>query len=359
MESMKQHNFNAGPSYINKEVLENAAKAIIDLNGTGLSLLSISHRTKDFEDVLNEAKALLCELINIPDNYKIIFVGGGASTQFFHIAANFLKGKAGYVNTGVWSKKAIKEAKFYGEVTVLASSEDKNFTYIPKGYEIPSDLDYLHITSNNTIYGTAIHTDLDSPVPVIADMSSDILSREIDITKYGMIYGGAQKNLGPAGVAFAIIREDLLANVVRELPSMVNYNSMVDSNSMYNTPPVFPIYVIYETLKWVKRMGGVKAISALNEEKASMLYSEIERNSIFKGTAAVEDRSIMNICFVMNDGYEDLAPEFLEFTKSRGMVGVKGHRLVGGFRASCYNALPKESVEALIAVMQEFETLKK
>ncbi len=359
MKSMKQHNFNAGPSIINEKVLENAAKAIIDLNGSGLSLLSISHRTKDFEDVINEAQALLKELINIPDNYKIIFVGGGASTQFYHIAANFLKGKAGYVNTGVWSKKAIKEAKYYGDIVTLATSDDKNFTYIPKGFEIPSDLDYLHITSNNTIYGTAYHTDIDSPVPLIADMSSDILSREIDITKYAMIYGGAQKNLGPAGAAFVIIRDDMLANVVRELPSMVNYNNMVDSNSMYNTPPVFPIYVINETLKWIKSLGGVKALNELNREKAAILYAEIERNPLFKGTAAVEDRSIMNICFVMNDGYEDLAPEFLEFAKSRGMVGVKGHRLVGGFRASCYNALPKESVEALIAVMQEFETLKK
>ncbi|MFI3285709.1 MAG: 3-phosphoserine/phosphohydroxythreonine transaminase [Rikenellaceae bacterium] len=356
---MKKHNFNAGPSILPEVVLENAAKAIIDLNGSGLSLLSISHRTPDFENVLNEAKALLCELINIPENYKIIFVGGGASTQFYQIAANFLKKKAGYVNTGVWSKKAIKEAKLYGEVAVLASSDDKNFTYIPKGYEIPSDLDYLHITSNNTIYGTAYHTDIDSPVPLIADMSSDIMSREIDITKYAMIYGGAQKNLGPAGVAFVIIRDDLLAGIERELPTIVNYNTQVDNNSMFNTPPVFPIYVINETLKWIKSLGGVKAINALNKEKATMLYAEIDRNPLFKGTAVVEDRSIMNICFVMNDGYEELAPEFMEFAKSRGMVGIKGHRLVGGFRASCYNALPKESVEALVAVMQEFETMKK
>ncbi len=355
---MKKHNFNAGPSILPEVVLENAAKAIIDLNGSGLSLLSISHRTPDFENVLNQAKDLLTELINIPENYKIIFVGGGASTQFYQIAANFLKNKAGYVNTGVWSKKAIKEAKLYGEVKVLASSDDKNFTYIPKGYEIPSDLDYLHITSNNTIYGTAYHTDIDSPVPLIADMSSDILSREIDITKYAMIYGGAQKNLGPAGVAFVIIRDDLLANIERELPTIVNYNTQVDNNSMFNTPPVFPIYVINETLKWIKDLGGVAAMNAINKEKAAMLYAEIERNPLFKGTAAVEDRSIMNICFVMNDGYEELAPEFLEFSKSRGMVGIKGHRLVGGFRASCYNALPKESVEALIAVMQEFETMK-
>ncbi|MFR9523273.1 MAG: 3-phosphoserine/phosphohydroxythreonine transaminase [Rikenellaceae bacterium] len=355
---MKQHNFNAGPAFIREEILENAAKAIIDLNGTGLSLLSISHRTKDFEDVLNEAQSLFRELVNIPDNYKIIFVGGGASTQFYHIAANFLNNKAGYINTGVWSKKAIKEAKLYGETITLASSDDKNFTYIPKNVEIPTDLDYLHITSNNTIYGTAYHTDIDSPVPLIADMSSDFLSREIDITKYAMIYGGAQKNLGAAGVTFAIIRDDLLSSVTRTLPSMVNYNNMVESNSMYNTPPVLPIYVLNETLKWIKAEGGVKAINKLNCEKADMLYAEIERNPLFKGTAAKEDRSLMNICFVMNDGHEELAAEFLDFAKSRGMVGIKGHRLVGGFRASCYNALHKESVEALIAVMQEFEKLK-
>ncbi len=356
---MKKHNFNAGPSVLPQEVLEQAAKAIIDLNGSGLSLISISHRTKDFEDVLAEAKSLLKELLNIPDNYKIIFVGGGASTLFFNIPANFLNTKAGYINTGVWSKKAIKEAKFYGDVVELATSADKNFTYIPKNVEIPADLDYLHITSNNTIYGTEYHTDIDSPVPMIADMSSDILSREIDVTKYAMIYGGAQKNMGPAGVAFAIIREDLLAKVTRTLPSMVNLNTHADNDSMYNTPPVFAIYTLNEVLKWVKSIGGVKEVARRNAEKATMLYSEIERNPLFVGTAEVEDRSKMNICFVMSEGNEALAPEFLEFAKSRGMVGVKGHRLVGGFRASCYNSLPKESVEALIACMQEFEQLHK
>ncbi|MFI3259489.1 MAG: 3-phosphoserine/phosphohydroxythreonine transaminase [Rikenellaceae bacterium] len=356
---MKKHNFNAGPSILPQEVLENAAKAIIDLNGSGLSLLSISHRTKDFEDVLAEAKALLTELLNIPDNYKIVLLGGGASTQFFNIPANFLNSKAGYINTGVWSKKAIKEAKLYGEVVELASSADKNFTYIPKGVEIPSDLDYVHITSNNTIYGTEYHTDIDSSVPLIADMSSDILSREVDVAKYAMIYGGAQKNLGPAGVAFVIIRDDMVGKVERELPSMVNYKTHVDNDSMYNTPPVFAIYVLNEVLKWVKAIGGVKEINRRNVEKATMLYSEIERNSLFVGTAEVEDRSNMNICFVMSEGNEALAAEFMEFSKSKGMVGIKGHRLVGGFRASCYNALPKESVEALIACMQEFEAMHK
>ncbi len=356
---MKKHNFNAGPSILPQEVLEKAAQAIVDLNGSGLSLLSISHRTKDFEDVLAEAKATFTELLNIPENYKIIFLGGGASTQFFNIPANFLNKKAGYINTGVWAKKAIKEAKLYGEVVELATSADKNFTYIPKGVTIPSDLDYVHITSNNTIYGTEYHADLNTSVPVIADMSSDILSRDIDITKYAMIYGGAQKNLGPAGVAFVIIREDLLESVERELPSMVNYNTHVSNDSMFNTPPVFAIYIVNEVLKWVKSIGGVKEMSRRCAEKADLLYSEIERNSMFVGTALKEDRSNTNICFVMSEGNEEKAPEFMEFAKSKGMVGIKGHRLVGGFRASCYNALPRESVEALVACMQEFESMNK
>ncbi len=356
---MKKYNFNAGPSILPDVALEAAAKAIIDFDGTGLSLLSISHRTKEFEGVLEEAKSLFKELLNIPDNYSIYFVGGGASTQFFHIPANFLKTKAGYVNTGVWSKKAIKEAKYYGEVEIIASSEDRNFTYIPKGFDIPSDIDYLYICSNNTIYGTEYKTDLDSPVPLIADMSSDILSRPVDVSKYAMIYGGAQKNLAPAGVTFVIIRNDMLERVVRPLPTMVNVNTHVANNSMFNTPPVFPIYVMRETLKWMKSIGGMEEMYRRNKEKAALLYAEIDRNSLFRGTVEKEDRSLMNICFVMSDGNEALAPEFLEFAKSKGMVGIKGHRLVGGFRASCYNACPKESVEALIACMQEFESMHK
>ena len=356
---MKKYNFNAGPSILPDVALEAAAKAIIDFDGTGLSLLSISHRTKEFEGVLEEAKSLFKELLNIPDNYSIYFVGGGASTQFFHIPANFLKTKAGYVNTGVWSKKAIKEAKYYGEVEIIASSEDRNFTYIPKGFDIPSDIDYLYICSNNTIYGTEYKTDLDSPVPLIADMSSDILSRPVDVSKYAMIYGGAQKNLAPAGVTFVIIRNDMLERVVRPLPTMVNVNTHVANNSMFNTPPVFPIYVMRETLKWMKSIGGMEEMYRRNKEKAALLYAEIDRNSLFRGTVEKEDRSLMNICFVMSDGNEALAPEFLEFAKSKGMVGIKGHRLVGGFRASCYNACPKESVEALIACMQELESMHK
>ncbi len=335
--------------------MEAAAKAIFDFDGTGVSLLSISHRTKEFQSVLDEAKSLFRELLNIPDNYKIYFVGGGASTQFFHIPANFLKTKAGYVNTGVWTKKAIKEAKFYGEVDVTASSEDRNFSYIRKDFAIPADLDYLYICTNNTIYGTEYKCDIDSPVPLIADMSSDILSRPIDVSKYALIYGGAQKNLAPAGVAFVIIRDDMLERVARPLPTMMNVNTHVDNDSMFNTPPVFPIFVLRETLRWMKSIGGMDEMYRRNKEKAALLYDEIDRNTMFRGAAAEEDRSLMNICFVMAEGREDLAPEFLEFAQSRGMVGVKGHRLVGGFRASCYNACPKESVEALVACMREFE----
>ena len=356
---MKKHNFSAGPSILPDVAYQNAAKAILDFNGTGLSILSISHRTKDFEAVLDSAQALMRELLNIPENYHIYFVGGGASTQFFHIPANFLGKKAGYVDTGVWTKKAIKEAKLYGEVEVVASSADKNYSYIPKGFEIPTDIDYLYICTNNTIHGTEYKVDLDSPVPLIADMSSDILARPIDVSKYALIYGGAQKNLAPAGVSFVIIRDDMLSKVTRPLPTMMNVNTHVENNSMFNTPPVFPIFVMNETLKWIKSIGGLEAMYKMNVEKAQILYDEIERNSLFRPTVAEEDRSLMNICFVMAEGKEDLAPEFLKFATERGMVGIKGHRLVGGFRASCYNALPKESVEALVACMQEFEQLHK
>ena len=354
---MKKHNFSAGPSILPDVAYQNAAKAILDFNGTGLSILSISHRTKEFEEVLDSAQKLMRELLSIPENYHIYFVGGGASTQFFHIPANFLGKKAGYVNTGVWTKKAIKEAKFYGEVQILATSEDRNFCYIPKNFEIPADLDYLYICTNNTIHGTEYFVDIDSPVPVIADMSSDILARPIDVSKYAVIYGGAQTNLAPAGVSFVIIRDDMLQKVVRPLPTMMNVNTHVENNSMFNTPPVFPIYVMNETLKWIKDMGGVEAMYKMNVEKAKVLYDEIERNSLFRPTVDEGDRSLMNVTFVMAEGKEDLAPEFLKFATERGMVGIKGHRLVGGFRASIYNALPKESVEALVACMQEFETL--
>lgn len=352
-----KHNFNAGPSILPQEVLEKAAQAILDFNGSGLSLLSISHRTKEFDAVMDEAKALFRELLEIPDNYQIYFVGGGASTQFFHIPYNFLGTKAAYVNTGVWTKKAIKEAKMFGEVEVIASGEESNFSAIPKGYTIPTDCDYLYTCMNNTIYGTESHFDIDSPIPHICDMSSDILSHPVDVSKYAIIYGGAQKNLAPAGVTFVIIRDDMVEKVVRPVPSMVNPKSHIENNSMFNTPPVFPIYVLMETLRWMKSLGGMKEMYRRNCEKADMLYAEIDRNKLFRGSAAVEDRSRMNICFVMQPEYEALAGEFLEFAKERGMVGIKGHRLVGGFRASCYNALPLESVKALVECMQEFERL--
>lgn len=353
---MKKHNFSAGPSILPRAAVENAAKAVLDLNGIGLSVLEISHRTKDFEDVLDEAVALFKELLHIPDGYSVLFLGGGASMQFCMVPFNLLEKKAGYINTGVWAKKAIKEAKLFGDVVTVASSEDKNFSYIPKGYAIPSDLDYLHITTNNTIFGTEYKNDIDSPVTLVADMSSDIMSRPVDVSKYGLIYGGAQKNLGPAGVTFVIVRNDILGKVSRQIPSMLDYRTHVDGGSMFNTPPVFPIYVVRETLKWLKSIGGVPAVQKLNEEKAALLYNEIDRNPMFQGTAAVEDRSLMNVCFVYSDKYKDMEPtEFINFAKERGMVGIKGHRLVGGFRASIYNAMPKESVQALVDCMQEFE----
>lgn len=353
---MKKHNFSAGPSILPRVAVENAAKAVLDLNGIGLSVLEISHRTKDFEEVLDEAVALFKELLHIPEGYSVLFLGGGASMQFCMVPFNLLEKKAGYINTGVWAKKAMKEAKLFGEVETVASSEDRNFSYIPKGYAIPSDLDYLHITTNNTIFGTEYKTDIDSPVTLVADMSSDILSRPVDVSKYGLIYGGAQKNLGPAGVTFVIVRDDILGKVSRAIPSMLDYRTHVAGGSMFNTPPVFPIYVVRETLRWLKSIGGVPAVQKLNEEKAAILYEEIDRNPMFVGTAQREDRSLMNVCFVYSDEYKDMdTAEFVNFAKERGMVGIKGHRLVGGFRASIYNAMPKESVQALVDCMREFE----
>ena len=279
--------------------------------------------------------------------------------EFLYVAMNFLEKKAAYLETGVWAKKALKEAKGLGEAYALASSADKTYSYIPKGYVIPSDIDYFHITTNNTIYGTEIPYDIDCPVPLIADMSSDIMSRPVDVSKYALIYGGAQKNVGPAGVAFAIVRKDALGKVSRYIPTMLDYRTHIDGGSMFNTPPVFSIFVINETLKWLKSIGGVEAINRINRQKAALLYEEIDRNSLFVGTAAKEDRSIMNVCFVMAPGYETLQDEFLSFAKERGMVGIKGHRSVGGFRASIYNACPVESVQALVDCMKEFESLKK
>ncbi len=355
----KVHVFNAGPCLLPQVVYDNAIEAIKDFKGTGVSVLSISHRTKEWEAVMDETRALWKELLNIPDGYETIFLGGGASLQFLYVAMNYLEKKAAYLETGVWAKKALKEAAGLGNAYAIASSADRNYCYIPKGFEVPADLDYLHITTNNTIYGTEIHTDLDCPVPLIADMSSDILSRPVDMSKYEMIYGGAQKNAGPAGVAFAIIRKDSLGKVSRYIPTMLDYRVHIDKGSMFNTPPVFSIYVMNETLKWVKAMGGVEAMYQIDRKKADALYGEIDRNSLFRGTADKEDRSIMNVCFVMAEGREALADEFLAFSKERGIIGIKGHRSVGGFRASLYNACTQEDVDALVKAMQEFETLKK
>ena len=355
----KVHVFNAGPCLLPQVVYDKAVEAIKDFKGTGVSLLSISHRTKEWEATMDETRALWKELLHIPDDYETVFLGGGASLQFLYVAMNYLEHKAAYLETGVWAKKALKEAQGLGNAYAIASSADRNYCYIPRGYEIPSDIDYLHITTNNTIYGTEIKEDIDCPVPLIADMSSDILSRPVDVSKYAMIYGGAQKNAGPAGVAFAIIRKDSLGKVSRYLPTMLDYRTHLDKGSMFNTPPVFSIYVMNETLKWVKAMGGVDAIHALDEKKAAALYAEIDRNSLFRGTADARDRSIMNICFVMAEGREELADEFLAFAKERRIVGIKGHRSVGGFRASTYNACTQEDVEALVKAMQDFENLKK
>ncbi len=356
---MKKYNFNAGPSILPREVIEQTAAACLDFDNSGLSLMEISHRAKNFQPVVDEAEALMKELLDIPEGYKVLFLGGGASLEFCMVPYNFLEKKAAYLNTGVWATKAMKEAKLFGEVVEIASSADKNFTYIPKNYTIPTDADYLHITSNNTIYGTEMRYDIDSPVPLIADMSSDFLSRPIDVSKYTMIYGGAQKNLAMAGVTFVIVKEDALGKVSRQIPTMLDYRTHVKKGSMFNTPPVFPIFVMHETLKWVKKLGGVEAMNKLNVEKATLLYDEIDRNSMFVGTAAKEDRSIMNVCFVMAEQYKDKEADFMAFAKERGMVGIKGHRSVGGFRASIYNACPIESVQALVKCMQDFEAANK
>ena len=356
---MKVHNFNAGPCVLPKQAINAAIEALKDFKSTGMSVIEISHRSKEWEPVMEETEQLWKELLNIPDGYKVLFLGGGASTQFMTVPFNLMEKKAAYLETGVWAKKAAKEAEFFGEVVKVASSADKNYSYIPTSYQIPKDADYFHITTNNTIYGTEIHEDMDCEVMLIADMSSDIMSRPVDVSKYGLIYGGAQKNVGPAGVTFVIVREDILGKVSRKIPTMIDYRTHIKESSMFNTPPVFSIYVMNETLKWVKAQGGVEAINKMNKEKANLLYDEIDRNTMFVGTAEKSSRSIMNICFVMSENYKDKEDDFMSFAKSRGMVGIKGHRSVGGFRASTYNACPKESVQALVDCMQEFEKMNK
>ncbi|KAB2879788.1 3-phosphoserine/phosphohydroxythreonine transaminase [bacterium] len=354
----KVHNFSAGPAILPQSAIDASIEALKNFAGTGLSLLEVSHRGKEFEAVMEESRAIVKELFNVPDGYAIIFLGGGASLQFSMIPYNLLDENetAAYVNTGVWASKAIKEAQLFGNVNVIASSEEKNFSYIPKGYNIPTDAKYLHITSNNTIYGTQMHAFPESPIDVVCDMSSDIFSRPVDVSKFAMIYAGAQKNMGPAGVTLVIVREDILGKVTRKIPTMLNYKTHIKEGSMFNTPPVFPIYVSLQTMKWVKEMGGVAAMEKRNTEKAETLYNEIDRNPLFEGTCAVEDRSKMNVTFVLKDS--SLEDEFMALCKQNKLSGLKGHRSVGGFRASLYNALELDSVKALVAAMQQFEQMK-
>jgi len=349
-----KHNFGAGPGILPQEVLKQAAAGVLDLNGIGLSILEISHRSPEFEAVLDEAVKLVKELLEVPEGYSVLFLQGGASMQFAMVPYNLLPegGKAAYLETGVWANKALKEAKYFGEVEIVATSKESNFTYIPKDYKIPADAAYFHTTSNNTIYGTQMQEFQVSPVPIVCDMSSDIFSRKINVADFGLIYAGAQKNMGPAGTTLVIVKNDILGKTNRKIPSMFCYDTLIEGGSMYNTPPVFAIYVSMLTLNWLKAKGGVTAIEQENIAKAKVLYEEIDRNPIFKAVAVPEDRSHMNVCFVCENPEHE--KPFLKLCDDRGIVGVKGHRSVGGFRASIYNALPITSVYVLIDAMQEF-----
>jgi phosphoserine aminotransferase len=353
---MKKHNFSAGPSILSPYTIKHTAEGILDLNNSGLSVMEISHRSKDFMAIMDETQQLFVDLLDIPSGYSVLLLQGGASMQFCMVPYNLLKSKAAYLDTGSWANKAVKEAKLFGEVDVVASSKDTTYSYIPKGYAVPADADYFHITTNNTIYGTEIKEDLDVGVNLVADMSSDIFSRPMDVSKYALIYGGAQKNLAPAGVTFVIIKDDILGQVERDIPTMLDYRTHIDKGSMFNTPPCVSIFAAMQTLRWYKEQGGVAAMYKLNVEKAAILYDEIDRNSIFvSGIEDEKDRSIMNVTFVMKDEYKEKEADFLAFATSKGMSGIKGHRSVGGFRASIYNAMPRTSVEALIDTMKEFE----
>lgn len=349
-----KHNFGAGPCILPQEVFKQAAQAVLEWDQTGLSILEVSHRTPEFEEVVAETERLVRSLLNVPAGYSVIFLQGGASLQFSMVPMNLLgdSQKAAYLDTGVWANKALKEAKLFGEVTVVASSKDQNYSFIPKDYDIPKDAVYFHCTSNNTIYGTEMHAFPKSPIPVVCDMSSDIFSRQVNVADFDLIYAGAQKNMGPAGVTLVIVKDEILGKIDRMIPSMLDYKIHIEGQSMYNTPPVFSIYVSMLNLKWLKAKGGVPVIEQENLAKARALYAEIDRNPLFKGTCAVEDRSNMNICFVMEN--PELEKEFLKFAEDRGIVGIKGHRSVGGFRASMYNGLPISSVHVLVDIMQEF-----
>ena len=348
-------NFGAGPCILPQEVFKQASQAVLNFNDSGLSILEISHRAPEFEAVMDESVKLVKELLNVPDGYSILFLQGGASTQFSMVPMNLMPegGSAAYLDSGAWASKAAKEAKLFGEVKIVASSKDANYTFIPKDYEIPADSAYFHYTSNNTIYGTELFEAPKTAVPIVCDMSSDIMSRVIDVSQYDLIYAGAQKNIGPAGLTIVIVKDEILGKIDRKIPSMLNYQSHIDNGSMYNTPPVFSIYVALLNLRWLKSKGGVAEIEKENKQKAEALYREIDRNPLFKGTCAVDDRSKMNICFVMENA--ELEKPFLKFAEEQGIIGIKGHRSVGGFRASMYNALPITSVHTLIDAMQTFE----
>ncbi len=353
---MKKHNFYAGPSILSQYTIKNTADAVLNFANTGLSVLEVSHRSKEFQAVMDEAQALVKELLDVPAGYSVLFLGGGASLQFAMVPYNLLRTKAAYLDTGVWAHKAIKEAKLFGEVDVVASSEDRNYNYIPKGYKVPEDVDYFHYTTNNTIYGTEIRKDPETKARLVADMSSDIFSRPVDVAKYDLIYAGAQKNLAPAGATLIIVRDEVLNNPPRPIPTMLNYKTHVDKGSMFNTPPVLPIYSALMTLRYYKEMGGVAELEKLDLAKVAKLYEAIDGSKVFQATVPDHaDRSIMNVCFVMKPEYAELEKQFMELATSKGIVGIKGHRSVGGFRASLYNALPMESVDVLVAAMKEFE----
>lgn len=353
---MKKHNFYAGPSIMSQYTIKHTAEAVLDFANTGLSILEVSHRSKEFQAVMDEAQALVKELLEVPEGYSVLFLGGGASLQFAMAPYNLLKTKAAYLDTGVWAHKAIKEAKLFGPVDVVASSEDKNYTYIPRDYTVPADVDYFHYTTNNTIYGTEIRKDPETSVRLVADMSSDIFSRKVDVSKYDLIYAGAQKNLAPAGATLVIVRDEAVQNPCRPIPTMLNYKTHIDKGSMFNTPPVLPIYSALMTLRYYKEMGGIEALEKIDLEKAAILYDAIDNSKIFTATVPnPEDRSIMNVCFVLKPEFADQEKAFMEFATSKGIVGIKGHRSVGGFRASLYNALPIESVKVLVDAMKEFQ----
>lgn len=350
----KIHNFSAGPCILPQEVFTEASQAILDFNGTGLSLIEMSHRSKEFVAVMEEARTLVKEVLNVPNGYTVLFLQGGASLGFLMSAYNMMREnkRGGYIVTGAWAKKAAKEANFMGESVIVASSDDKNFSYIPKGFDIPDTIDYLHYTSNNTIFGTQFNDVPETNVPLICDMSSDIFSKKIDVSKYDLIYAGAQKNLGPAGATVYIVKDEILGKSSVKIPTMLDIKTHADKDSMFNTPPVFSVYASMLTLRWLKKNGGVEWIENINNQKAALLYDEVDNNPLFKGTAAEEDRSKMNATFVLTN--EALADEFNKMWQDAGISGIKGHRDVGGYRASMYNALPLESVQTLVNVMQEF-----